>query len=1064
MSLATPGVGEAETMPRTTGNAPPPDGHGRDPSDGELTGGGWDAPTGPPTRRPAKTPDTGGIASTNPDATILPAEARSTPPPLPDEDATSYLPPERRPKPLPAPSAVAGPEQASPATAGEDTSPQGPLSPGQPFGTRYRILQCLGVGGMGAVYQAWDAELGVAVALKVIRPEIAADPEAAAEIERRFKRELLLARQVTHPNIIRIHDLGDIGGIKYITMPFIEGSDLATILKKEGKLPVARALRIARGTVAGLVSAHQAGVVHRDLKPANVMINADDDVPTVMDFGIARSAGGPGRGPTPKAIAGLQPADLSRTAALAASRTMAGAIVGTVAYMAPEQARGEAVDQRADIYAFGLILYDMLIGGRRSERAASAVAELQQRMQTPPPPPRSIDTSIPEGVDAIIRRCLEPDPARRFQTTVELQQAFDRLDGDGKPLPIVRRLTRRTVAVAAVLVLLLLAGTFYATRQLSAPPTVHEPVALIIADFQNTTNDSAFNGTLDQALRRALESASFITAFDRTRLRATFGVAAPENFDEVAARQLAIKQGLAVVLAGSIAPSGGGYDITVNATQPMTGTIITSVTRRAANKDQVLTALTRVATSVRNALGDETSDSDQQLAMKTISTTSLEVASHYAAAVNAQARGNAEEALASFAKTVELDPKFGLGYQGLAVMSRNMGRLQDSEKYAAEALRYLDQMTERERYTTRGYYYIRTGDYQACVKEYQELIDKYPADVPGHNQRASCLARLRDMRAAVEEMRKVVAILPNHTVYRSNLAVLLNYSGEFAAAEEEIRKIESPEARAIAALGLSQQGQGLVRDASETYQKLSTMGAFGAAFGPAGLADLAVYEGRFSEAVKILEDGAAADLEVKNADAAAMKYTAVAYAHLARGQTKLAIATADRALNHSTAPPIRYLAARILIEAGAVDRARTMAAAFTSQLGAEQQAYGKILEGGIALKTGDAKLAVKLLTEANDVHDTWLGHFDLGRAFFALKALPQADSEFDRCIQRRGEALTLVDEDPTYGQFPVVYYYLGRVREELKTASFADAYREYLRIRGTSSEDPLVAEVQKRVN
>ena len=126
-----------------------------------------------------------------------------------------------------------------------------------------------------------------------------------------------------------------------------------------------------------------------------------------------------------------------------------------------------------------------------------------------------------------------------------------------------------------------------------------------------------------------------------------------------------------------------------------------------------------------------------------------------------------------------------------------------------------------------------------------------------------------------------------------------------------------------------------------------------------------------------------------------------------------------------------------------------MAAAFTSQLAAEQQAYGKILEGGIALKTGDAKQAIKLFTEANETHDTWLGHFDLGRAFFAAKAFPQADSEFDRCIQRRGEALTLVDEDPTYGQFPAVYYYLGRVREELKTASFADAYREYLKIRGT---------------
>ena len=150
-------------------------------------------------------------------------------------------------------------------------------------------------------------------------------------------------------------------------------------------------------------------------------------------------------------------------------------------------------------------------------------------------------------------------------------------------------------------------------------------------------------------------------------------------------------------------------------------------------------------------------------------------------------------------------------------------------------------------------------------------------------------------------------------------------------------------------------------------------------------------------------------------------------------------------------------------ETGDVKRAKAMADAFSSQLAAEQQAYGKIIEGGLALKAGDARLAVNLLTEANKAHDTWLGHFDLGRAYLAAKAYSQADAEFDRCIQRRGEALTVIDEDPTYGLFPPVYYYLGRVREELKTASFADMYREYLKIRGRSTEDPLLPDIRKRI-
>src|SRR5437773_7106116 len=174
---------------------------------------------------------------------------------------------------------------------GGEGSDHGPLNIGQVFGTRYHIIRLLGVGGMGAVYQAWDQELGVAVAIKVIRPEVMADPTAAADIERRFKRELLLARQVTHKNVVRIHDLGEIDGIKYITMAYVNGADLATLIRKHGGQTAAKTLRIARSVVSGLVAAHGAGVVHRDLKPANIMVDAADEA-LIMDFGIARSTGG----------------------------------------------------------------------------------------------------------------------------------------------------------------------------------------------------------------------------------------------------------------------------------------------------------------------------------------------------------------------------------------------------------------------------------------------------------------------------------------------------------------------------------------------------------------------------------------------------------------------------------------------------------------------------------------------------------------------------------------------------------------------------------------------------
>ena len=292
---------------------------------------------------------------------------------------------------------------------------EGPLELGQVFGTRYRIIKLLGIGGMGAVYQAWDSELEVALAFKVIRPDAIADPAAAAAIEARFKRELLLARQVTHPNVVRIHDLGEIDGIKYITMPYIEGQDLAHILAETATLPVPRVLNIARQVASGLCAAHAAGVVHRDLKPANIMIEADDRA-LIMDFGIARSAG---------EVFEAAGAGAKLSTLRDASETRTGVVVGTMEYMAPEQARGERVDDRVDIYSFGMILYRMIVGRRLAERATDAYTDLLARMQSEPTRVREIDPTVPEAVDQIVSKCLQPDPALRYQSTPDLLAALE---------------------------------------------------------------------------------------------------------------------------------------------------------------------------------------------------------------------------------------------------------------------------------------------------------------------------------------------------------------------------------------------------------------------------------------------------------------------------------------------------------------------------------------------------------------------------------------------------------------------------------------------------------------
>jgi tetratricopeptide (TPR) repeat protein len=912
------------------------------------------------------------------------------------------------------------------------------------FGTRYRILKMLGAGGMGVVYQAWDETLGVAVALKVIRREALSDPFAAQEVERRFKRELLLARQVTHKNVVRIHDIGEVDGVKYITMPFVEGKDLSSVLVESGgRLPLGRALSVIRQVAEGLATAHEAGVVHRDLKPENVMVDADGHA-LIMDFGISRSVSGGG----------------------AASVTVTGAVVGTLEYMAPEQARGSPADHRADLYALGLMLYDLVGGRQRVRMSSSAMAEMMGRLEAPPPPLHTVAPEVPPAIERIVTRAVDPDPTKRYQSAPELLADLDAFEHGQRPG--ARRARQVPLWLAAAIVLILLISAGFAGWLLldggSAPSAPPDPVAVVIADLQNATGDPSFDRILEPMIRLALEDAGFISAFDRTLIGRNLGVRPPEDLNERAALQIAVKEGLGVVLSGAVERQGDAYAISLKATQAVTGEVITTVTQNASSREQVLAATTALAGSIRIALGDNRSESAQRFATQTFSATSLEVVREYAAAAEALSRARPEEALRGFSRAVALDQNFGLGHAGMAIASRNLDRQQDAEKYIREAVRHLESMTERERYRTRGLFYFITGDYPNCVKEYRDLIARYSADAPARNNLALCLTYMRDMPTAVAEMRSVIRILPRRALYRVNLALYAAYSGDFKTAQEEARSLQQPDVFGSLALAFSQLLQGQPVEAAATYESLAKIDELGASYRDSGLGDLALYQGRLSDAVRIFTQGSASDLASKDGDRAANKFAALAYTHALRGDTTAARAAAERALANSKAVKIRFLAGRVFAETGALDRARTLAAGLASELLAEPQAYARIIEGEALLKSGDARGAIKAFSEANALLDTWIGHYDLGRAYLEAGAYTQADSEFDRCVKRRGEALSLfLDEEPTFGLFPPVYYYQGRVREALNNTGSVEAYRLYLQVRGTTGEDPLLADTRRRV-
>jgi tetratricopeptide (TPR) repeat protein len=373
-----------------------------------------------------------------------------------------------------------------------------------------------------------------------------------------------------------------------------------------------------------------------------------------------------------------------------------------------------------------------------------------------------------------------------------------------------------------------------------------------------------------------------------------------------------------------------------------------------------------------------------------------------------------------------------------------------------------------------------TGDLQQCVKEYGDLIAQYPADAIAHNNRAMCLSKLRHMREAVDEVRQAIQILPKRVSLRANLSIYADYAGDFQAATREVEALQEPTDLTTLAVAFAKLGQGLIPEATATYQKLGTVGPRGPSWAASGVGDLALYEGRFSDAVRIFEQGADADLARKSADKAARKFSSLAYAHLMRGQKSAANAAAEKALLMSKTVPVRFLAARVFVEAGALTRARTEAARISlgtfvnvgqtdisgntasARNSVEAEAYAKIVEAEIALKTENSREAIKLLTEANTLADSWLGHFDLGLAFLKVPVFAQAEAEFDKCLKRRGEAMSiLVDEEPTYGLFPPVFYYQGLAREGLHRPEFAESFRAYTELRGKSTEDPLMQEIRR---
>jgi len=916
------------------------------------------------------------------------------------------------------------------------------VEPGTVLGGRYEILEMLGLGGMGAVYKARDRELDRLIAVKIIRPDLAGIPE----ILQRFKQELILARKVTHRNVVRIFDLAEVEGVKFVTMEYVLGQDLRALLWERGKLPVPDAVNIVQQVCRALQAAHSEGVVHRDLKPGNLMRDEQGRV-VVMDFGLAHS---------------LETEGL----------TQSGAVLGTMEYMSPEQAKGEPADPRSDIFALGLIFYELLTG-KMPFAAENAVASLLKRTQEAVRPPAELEPSIPPAVNEVVVKCLDRDPGRRYQNAQEILIELDGVHGrrgerTTETRATVSRSPQRWIAPVLAGVLLIASGIGMWKWKHSAAPAAQRPISVLVADFKNETSDPIFEGTLEPAFNLALEGAPFITGYGRGQARKIAAQMRPgsTSVDEAGARLVATREGINVVISGAVRAEGNGFLISVKAVDSANGNVIIAKDASATDKGSVLKAVGSLATDIRNALGDITPRSRQMAEAETFTSSSLEAAHEYALAQELQSAGKWEEQAAHYLRAIQLDPNLGRAYAGLAVLNANMGRRKQAENYYQQALALLDRMTDREKFRTRGGYYLMIRESRKAIDEYNSLVELYPSDQAGHSNLALAYFYLRDMPKALQEARLSLELTPNSLLQRNNLALYAIYAGDFASGQREAQAVLEKNPTYLSAYGtlaMAQAGQGHLSESEASYAKLASLGARGSSMAALGLADLNLSQGRPAHVLDALQKAIAADLENKDESSAAAKFLVMAEAEMLLGHAKTAAAAADKAIKLDSQESVSFAAGGIYVEAAQFTDALAVAIRLSAELEQEPQIYGKLLQGEIELKRGDARKAIRLFEEAQKISDSWLGRSYLSKGYVQAGMFTEASSQLEKCLKRRGEASAIfLDDVPTFRRLPAVYYYLARAQEGLHSSAAKDSYRTFVEMQpnGTS---PLLADARSRL-